>query len=162
MNKGQTLIEVLVALATSVVIASAIITLAVYSLNNTQFSKSQSLATQYAQEGMEIVRSIRDNNYTIYTGLFPQATVNPYCLPVGNTNLLSITPGACTNTSVVSGFIREIDLTPGTAPVGACSNSMDKIETTVKWTDGKCDIDVYCHQVDLVSCLDKPYVAPTP
>ncbi len=164
MKKGQTLIEVLVALATSVVIASAIITLAIYSLNNTQFSKAQSLATQYAQEGMEIVRSIRDDDYTTYQNLFLASPVTKtiYCLPVGNTNL--VPPGgttSCDSTSAVNGFIREIDLTIGT-PLTGCSNSVDEVETTVKWTDGKCSANNYCHKVDLISCLGKPYVAPTP
>ncbi|MBI3069818.1 MAG: hypothetical protein HYY87_00750, partial [Candidatus Levybacteria bacterium] len=55
-QKGQTLIEVLLALGTAVVVLSATVVAVLSALNNAQFSKNQSLATQYAQEGMEVMR----------------------------------------------------------------------------------------------------------
>src|SRR5258708_38691280 len=61
-QKGQSLVEVLVALSLAVVISSGIAVLIVYGLSSAQFSKSQSRAAQYAQEGMEKVRSLRDSN----------------------------------------------------------------------------------------------------
>ena len=60
--RGQALIEILVALAIVVIVATAFVTLAVSSLRNSAFSKNQAIATQLATEGIEAVITIRDQN----------------------------------------------------------------------------------------------------
>lgn len=60
-QRGQTLLETLLALGVCVIILSAITVIVISSLNSTQFTKRQNLASQYAQEGMEVVRKIRDS-----------------------------------------------------------------------------------------------------
>ncbi|MCL5676239.1 MAG: hypothetical protein M1120_03905 [Patescibacteria group bacterium] len=57
---GQTLIEMLMALGAGVLIVMAIIGGVVVANRNSQFSKNQNLATRYAQEGIELIRSQRD------------------------------------------------------------------------------------------------------
>lgn len=59
-NFGQTLIELIMALGMGVLIVIAIVGGVVTAGRNSQFAKNQSLATRYAQEGVELIRSQRD------------------------------------------------------------------------------------------------------
>src|SRR5260221_11589392 len=72
---GQTLIEVLLSMAVATIIITAITFAVINSLKNSQFSKNQTLATQYTQQGLEIIRSMRYSNYAAYIG-----TSGIYCL----------------------------------------------------------------------------------
>jgi type II secretory pathway pseudopilin PulG len=141
--KGQTLIEVLVALSVIVILVSMITMVIISSLNNAQFSRDQDLATNYAQEGMEIVRKVRNSNYTSfknYSGI--------YCLAKGSLVLPSSSAN-CT-TPNVDKFIRKVQIeqTPG------CNTNVAKVTVSVSWTDAKCQTgNLYCHASDLVSCL---------
>lgn len=60
-EKGSTLIETLVAVALAVVIIVAMVSLGVTSQKNSNFSKNQLVATNLSKQGMEAVRSIRDD-----------------------------------------------------------------------------------------------------
>src|SRR5260221_1096022 len=116
-KNGQTLIEVLVGLASAVVILSAITLATVTALNNTEFSQNQNLATSYVQQGMEIVRNMRDTNFSTFNALSDH-----YCLASSCTALTagvgpcgsSLTQAACGQN--VSNFVREaeIDKAPST------------------------------------------------
>lgn len=61
-QKGQSLIEVVVALSVAAVIITALLIVVITSLRNAQLSQTQSRATKYAQEGLERVRAIRDRD----------------------------------------------------------------------------------------------------
>jgi len=61
-ERGQALLEILVALAIGVIIATAFVTLGVVSVRNSSFSKNQVNATKFAQEGIEAMISIRDQD----------------------------------------------------------------------------------------------------
>lgn len=65
-EKGQTLVEVVVALGVAVLVIIALVAATTTSVRNAQFAKNQSLATKYAQEGMEKVRALRDQNPTTF------------------------------------------------------------------------------------------------
>ncbi len=59
---GQSLVEVVIALGIAVIIVIAFTNATIASVRNSQFSKNQNLATKYAQETLELVRAIRDQN----------------------------------------------------------------------------------------------------
>ncbi len=59
---GQSLIEVLAALGVVVLVILALIIATTLSIRNATFAKNQSMATNYAQEGMELLRSCRDQD----------------------------------------------------------------------------------------------------
>lgn len=61
-NGGQTLTEVLFAVAVASLVLLGLTRASISALRNAQFAKNQSLATQYAQKGMEEVRQMRDQN----------------------------------------------------------------------------------------------------
>ncbi|MGB9911060.1 MAG: type IV pilus modification PilV family protein [Microgenomates group bacterium] len=61
-KKGQALFEVVIAIGVILILVVALIITATYSLRNAEFSRSQMLATKYAQEAIEKIRLFRDNN----------------------------------------------------------------------------------------------------
>jgi len=64
-QKGQTLIELIVVIAVSVIVVGALVFATIASLRNAQFAKNQVQATKLAQEGIERVRIGRDRNKAI-------------------------------------------------------------------------------------------------
>ncbi len=63
--KGQSLLELVIALSFLIVIVTVITVSTANGLKNSQFSKNQVQATKIAQEGIERVRTIRDRNYSV-------------------------------------------------------------------------------------------------
>ena len=60
-QKGQTLIEVIVALALIAFFLSGVITVQLFSIKNTDYSNKKSLATSLARQQLERVRVLRDS-----------------------------------------------------------------------------------------------------
>lgn len=61
-QRGQALLEVVVALAIGVVVVTGFVSLAVVSVRNSQFSTNKATATNLAEEGIEAMITIRDLN----------------------------------------------------------------------------------------------------
>lgn len=148
---GQSLIEVLVALGIISFIILAVATVVISSLNNTQLSKDQNMATKYASEGLEITRSIRNSNFATFGSY-----AGTYCLPK-DAETLGTSQGGCSQPNV-DYFIRSIQIehTPG------CGANVSKVTATVSWNDGKCQNNSYCHKSQLETCLSRrnPVTAP--
>ncbi len=64
MANGQSLFEVVVALAISALIITAIVSLVSNSIRNSTFSRNKTLAARYAQEATEWLRGQRDGDIT--------------------------------------------------------------------------------------------------
>lgn len=140
--RGQTLIEVLVALSILGVVITAVTIVITTSLANAQHGKNQYIATKYSQEGIEIIRKIRNNDYTGFK------TYNGnYCL-AKNASTLGTVQSSC-STPNVDIFIRSVivEQSPG------CGSNIAKATVRVTWTDGKCSANQYCHKSEQVSCL---------
>jgi len=73
---GQTLVEMVVAIAVLIVVILALLSITTTSIRNASFSRDQVLATKYAQEAMEKVRSWRDQNSW---NDFLSACITPSC-----------------------------------------------------------------------------------
>lgn len=61
-QRGQLLLEMILALAIGMIIATAFVTLGTFSVRNSRFSANQAVATKLAQEVMEAIITIRDQN----------------------------------------------------------------------------------------------------
>ncbi|MDP3758420.1 MAG: prepilin-type N-terminal cleavage/methylation domain-containing protein, partial [Candidatus Daviesbacteria bacterium] len=61
-DKGQSLIEVIVAATVGILVVSALTFTTIFSLRNANLAKNSAQATKLAQEGIEKVRSIRDRD----------------------------------------------------------------------------------------------------
>ncbi len=138
---GQTLIEVLVALGIIGVVASALAGVVIVSLGNTQFSKSQSQASQFAQEGLEIIRQWRDSDYLAFKNT-PSGT---YCLA---DKAVSLDPN-CPVKANLNNFFRSVEIVQS-----GCSPNVSRVNVIVAWQDGKCtSSNQFCHSVSFPTCL---------
>lgn len=101
-QQGQSLIEVLAALAIAVLVILALVHITTISIKNAAFARNQALATKYAQEAMEWLRSQRDSSWT---NVLSKATASgTYCLNVLNWSSAS----SCSSTLSGTLFKREL------------------------------------------------------
>ncbi|HSW47756.1 MAG TPA: prepilin-type N-terminal cleavage/methylation domain-containing protein [Candidatus Saccharimonadales bacterium] len=152
--KGQTLVELLLGISIVGIILSGITVVVVSSLGNASYGKNQSLATQYAQEGAEITRTIRNSDYNGFAGYN-----STYCLDKGAVSLGS--PGTCTTPNIDNTFIRSVKI-ENTASAGRCAANVSRATVIVSWKDGQCSTGSYCHKSQIISCLStvNPIQAP--
>lgn len=144
-QKGQSLIEVLIALAAAVAVVAAIAVTVVTSLSNVDFTKNQNLATQYSGEGLEIIRQLAKNNWTNFKSTYQSPD---YCL--NKAGVLTVMQGLeCTQN--VGIFKRQIILKQD--DMVKCSGSI-RVESKVFWSDSRClEGEVFCHNISLETCL---------
>lgn len=157
-QKGQTIIEAVVALVTILLILTAIAIVIVSGLYNSTYIKNQNEANKYAQQGMELVRNIQKNDLSTFKTYVDSGVT--YCVDDQTSTLYSdncLDKGVNTGTS----FNRTIEFTPNSTE---CNNtnpttSALRVTVTVRWSSSKCSSDgTFCHQSQLVSCM--PYVYP--
>lgn len=157
-EKGQSLVESLIALGAAALVVSAMAIAIISAVNSSDFSKYQNLATHYAQQGIEILRQKSQSNWTSFSLVDNLGT---YCL--GDDNALKRPEANCpitqpTTPNLGGFFIRRVGLEDGTnsCPVGVISGVV-----RVWWTDGKCKDHAYCHNVEVDSCFTNLNVVPT-
>ncbi len=142
---GQTLLEILLAFSVSILVLSAIVVGVTTSLSNTQYTKNQNLANFYAQEGMAVVRQIRDSSWPNFSS---KTSVN-YCL--AQNSVLITDPPCGLNLGIYS---REVAINHN---LQECSNGNingSKVTVKVSWSDSKCPIGTpLCHKVELITCF---------
>jgi len=104
-ESGQSLFEIILALAITTLIIVALVALTATSIRNTTFSKNKTLASRFSQEATEWLRGERDADFSA----FETRTLTPlYCLPSLSWSAASI--GACTSGQEIANtlFRREI------------------------------------------------------
>lgn len=152
-RKGQTLIEALVALGVSVVIISAVAISVITAVNNADNSKIQNQASAYATSEMELLHQQSIANWTSFSAL-----PNTYCADENANSPLT----SCSNpdsANVGTLFKRQVDIV---IPGGTDCPNVTKVTVTVSWKDGKCPVNVYCHNTKLESCFTNINSLPTP
>ena len=172
-KSGQTIIEAVVALGLIIVVLTATSVVVTTSVNNSDFIKRQSLASKYANQGMESLRFLRNNPPPAPTPSFDTyaAQTSAYCMcPTTSSNNIILgdnncNPGnagsSCTKVDNFSGVLlrREVKFD---ANASDCSGIVltpggTKVTVTVYWSSGKCPAgNAYCHKTQLISCLAKP------
>lgn len=142
LQKGETLLEALVALGLVAIVITAIANVVTVSLSNAQYNENQTLATKYAQQGLESVRQIRNTNYAAFRNYNGR-----YCFGKGQTTLG--TPQTSCTTANADSFIRsvEINRNPG------CAQNVSRVTVHVAFRDGKCTTGTYCHVQSHSTCL---------
>lgn len=88
-NSGQTLVEAVVVVGIVVLLVTGLIAGTTVSLRSVQSGRARSQAVSLAQEGLELVRAIRDESWNTFDGLNGM-----YC--VGEDRELVATAGSCT------------------------------------------------------------------
>lgn len=85
---GQTLVEAVVVVGVVVILVTGLIAGTTASLRSAQSGRTRTQAVAYAQEGMEIVRGVRDTNWSTF-----QSLSGSYCL--GSDHALTPSAGTC-------------------------------------------------------------------
>lgn len=150
-KNGQTLLEVVIALSAILITLAAISVVITTSVANSTFIKNQGLASKYAQQGMEYIRYLRNNDYLTYKSYVPginQPFVT-YCL--NGSNVFG-SESSCNGVINLGGvFIRTVTFEVGT---GQCNNTT-QVAVNVKWKSNKCGSGTFCHKAELVSCFSE-------
>ena len=104
-DAGQSLFEIILALAVTTLIIVAIVALTSTSIRNTTFSKNKTLASRYSQEATEWLRGERDTDFSVFE---TRALTPLYCLPALSWG--SATIGACASGQQIANtlFRREV------------------------------------------------------
>jgi hypothetical protein len=154
-QKGQTIIEAVVALMTILLIITAIAIVIVNGLYNSQFIKSQNEANKLAQQGIEFVKNIQINDLGTFADLVLDddgisISSSTFCIDEQNNTLTS--NGCVTEVvNTASYFNRTITFFP---PGAECNSTEVKVTSTVSWSSTKCpSTKRFCHESKLVGCL---------
>ncbi len=163
LKRGFTIIETLVALSIFTVSILGLLTVTAQGVSDTNFSKNKFIASYLAQEGIEMVRNMRDTSIlsgNTWTNSFHQGS--PYnlneCYPTGvsagcdiNSKTLiafqcPISPGICSNLGydLVSGFYSSGPFDQSSKDSGFnrlitlkdVNDHEVQVTTTVYWTQG--------------------------
>src|SRR5258708_35320505 len=109
---GQTIIEIMVAIGALTVLLSAITVVIITSLTGANFSRDQNSATEYAQQGMEIMRQLHNTDYGTFSALNGLYCVSSLCT---TWNTCSPQPAASCTANINAYFARSITIMPITS-----------------------------------------------
>lgn len=129
---GQSLFELVVAIAISALIIVTIVSLVSNSLRNATFSRNSNQAAAYAQQTAEWLRTQRDSDITTFLANVATPT---YCFPALPTQSPWVITGACTADEIIAGtsFYREVRF--NTTLVGG--KTVVEADIVVYWTDAQ-------------------------
>lgn len=136
LQRGQSLFELVVAIAISALIITAMVSLATNSIKNSNFSKNKAVASTYAQQATEWLRGQRDSDVSLFivratSGSSPAG----YCLPdLTWTHFEGNVSQNCT--SVISGTILKRWVT--FVSVGLQNGkTVAEADVVVSWSDSQ-------------------------
>lgn len=161
-NRGQTLLEAVIALSVLVIVLGAVATSVLTSINNSSFIKQQNQANKLAQQGMEYIRDRINNSGTTPTA-FSTYSSSGYngstkCLDVNNVfQNRTCNCGTYTTDCIGGLFKREAAFASGICGVGNSFSSGLTVTVNVYWTSGKCSTgSSFCHGQKVTSCFIDP------
>ena len=133
LNNGQSLFEVVVAIAISAIIIVALVALAANSIRNATFARNKTQAGRYAEEATEWLRGQRDMDISTFKS---NSLVPVWCL-----SFLFATPsdwsaqsqGDCSQGEEIPGtkFFRELEFPDDGNP------DVIQVDVVVFWTDSQ-------------------------
>lgn len=126
-QKGQSLFEVVVAIAISAIIIVALVSLTTNSIRNATYSRNNTLASRHVQDVVEWLRGQRDNNSPV----FAEKILTPvWCFD----EIGWIQSGVCQSGDVIPGttFTRQVEFTPPGA-----GSSVTTANIRVSWEDSQ-------------------------
>ncbi len=172
-QQGQTLIEVLIGLAATVIVMAAITTATLTALNNSQSGRNQNLAENYATQGIEVMRNLHSADFNTFSSLSGTYCFAKECNSIdtnpANTGkaCAAISGNRCPGILNAGNFIRTVTFHTTDPEAQKCNDGGAggvKVDVTVEWNDSKCTntSNLYCHSVDVSSCFNDSQVIPTP
>ncbi len=154
---GEILIEALLGLAVAIIIITGLIVALSSSVSNSTFSTNQSQASLIAKEGLDLVKNIKEDNYSSISG-----KTGNYCFNDSQA-LVSIGCPEDVKADNIT-FSRQIyisgdgkDYRKNPAGTSACSEDGPSVfaASIVSWWDSKCgsNENTKCHKTELNSCF---------
>ena len=160
-QKGQSMLEAVAALGVIAVVMTALTIAVMLGLGNSGYSKKNNLATQYAQQGMELLRNKRETDGAIFWSYSDSYYMD-------KDNVLSVSTGVniCSSGSVPAAsapiiggsYIRTVCIKDDSS---CGSSTSKKVTVSTWWQDGKCLDNGYCKKASIASCF-ADLRAPTP
>ena len=153
---GAALLEAIVALSAVVVAVAGIAVVITASISNSQFVQDQNRANKYAQEGMEYLKSEKENNYSQFITKYNGKN---HCFNDEFEMLIPYDGNCGGNNRLGNGkFIRTIKMAESNICKTNLSNPLEKAyraEVTVYWQSSKCDVSTnsFCHSSELTTCF---------
>ncbi len=122
-KKGQSLIEVVVAVGVVVLLVTGLIVGSTASMKGSEFSVAKSRALKYSQEGIELSRSLRDGSWATFA-----ARSGLYCLAKDG-----IWPASSSSSCPIN---IDGTFTRGVTFAWDGLNNRMRVTSTVTWIDG--------------------------
>jgi len=159
-QKGQSLVEAVAAVALVAVVVVVLSTLAIGSVRNAYFAKQQSIASFYGQQGIELTRSVRDQDGIVdWSGTLPPSSkfsalwgqtlgagVLFKLVQVGVNWQLEQINDESFGESFSGGFKRTVKISDDSGSCGSDPTKIKRVLVRVTWKDNKSE---------LISCLTK-------
>ncbi len=154
---GEILIEALLGLAITIIIVTGLIVALSSSVSNSTFSTNQSQASLIAKEGLDLVKNIKEDDYSSISG-----KTGNYCF---NDSQDLVSGAECPEDVVADNitFSRQIYISSNgkdrrkSPPKPACSEDGPSVfaASIVSWWDSKCgsNENTKCHKIELNSCF---------
>lgn len=149
---GFSMIEILIALSALIILASATAIAVSNSLSNSFRSKNQNLATQYAEQGMEIMKKMNITDYQTFSQLSGDYCLDKTCTKLDSNVPKCWKPASSCSQNIDNFFIRDVAVTQKLANIH-CNNQNTEVVVTVSWVDGSCPANQYCQHTVLSSCF---------
>lgn len=133
LQKGQSLFELVVAIAISALIIVAIVSLTTNSIQNSNFSKNKALASTYAQEATEWLRGQRDKDVNAF---IIHVEIRDWCLSDISTDLKGWSKSrVCSSTDLIDGtpFTRQATF----SITNQNGKNVVEADVSVSWTDSQ-------------------------
>ena len=139
-NRGQTLIEIIIAVGLIVLVLTTLASGLALGIRNNRVAKDQAIAKDYTREAQEWLRSMRDlAGWETFAGILrAHASGNSlsYCLttlPADLTTFNSTNRSTCSTGQTVDGrFTRQVNITL----VGGANPTQADAVVVVTWVDG--------------------------
>lgn len=106
MNKGQSLVEMIVIIGMVVLLATGIVAGTVASLSRSETSKARSEALSFAQAGIELTRGVRDAGWNTF--VVKGSPPSTYC--VGSDAVFGQPQASCTAFNIEDTYVRSVTL----------------------------------------------------
>jgi len=128
LQKGQSMFELVVAIAICALIIVAIVSLTTNSIRNSSYSKNKALAATYAQQATEWLRGQRDSGIDAFITNVLAKTDSARCL----NDLSWITIASCPSGSTITGtpFQRDVIFT-----IGGDAETVMYADIKISWSD---------------------------
>ena len=139
-TRGQSLFEVVIALAISTIIIVSLVSLVSNSIRNSTFSKNKTLASRYAQEATEWLRGQRDQDPVIFK---TNAQTTIWCLKNLDWSMSGSCPEGSGSNIAGTEFRREVSFNSRNAvSAGGAQKTIIDVDVVVKWRDSQGDHEV--------------------